>query len=219
MKRVRIVLATLIAVILATACQGDEPPDRQQELQQARQRLQRAQSKVEDLKKSRRDLARDRKQSSARAAELEALLRQLAAQETTCPIESVPRKRPDVRAVAFAYGNSPVFVGLGTGDGIILYTLDSQQHEGWYYYKTLWAVAPQYTGKVVISGEQIGGPNKLRFNEGFPGKKQLKLRFGPNNSKDWRYGPSNTLIRAAGCYALRVKGDDFNQTIVFMAIG
>jgi hypothetical protein len=138
---------------------------------------------------------------------------------TPCPVKSVPRVRSEVRAVAFAYGEGPVFVGLGTGDGAVRYTVDTKKHEGWYYYKTLWAIAPSYTGTISITGKQIGGSNELRFNAGggFPGRKQLELRFGADDSGTWRYGPSDTLIRAPGCYAFRVEGDDFEHIIAFRA--
>jgi hypothetical protein len=111
-----------------------------------------------------------------------------------------------------------VFVGLGTGDGAVRYTVDTKKHDGWYYYKTLWAIAPSYTGNISITGKQIGGSNELRFNAegGLPGK-QLELRFDSDDSRTWRYGPSDTLIRAPGCYAFRVEGDDFEQHIVFEA--
>ena len=137
-----------------------------------------------------------------------------------CPIQKVPRVRPDVRAVAFAYGEGPVFVGLGTGDGRIRYTEDAREDDGWFYNKTLWAVAPSYTGVVVITGKQIDGPTRLRFNPaaGFPGEKRLELRFSKETDRRWRYGPSETLIRAPGCYAFQVRGDNFNRTIVFKAV-
>jgi hypothetical protein len=51
------------------------------------------------------------------------------------------RRRREVRAVAFARGDGPVYVGLGTAD-VARYTVDTREHEGWYYYKTLWAIAP-----------------------------------------------------------------------------
>ena len=112
-----------------------------------------------------------------------------------------------------------MFVGLGTGDGVVRYTVDTKEHDGWYYYKTLWAIAPSYTGHVVITGDQIGGSNGLRFNAGagFPGQKQLELRFPADDSGRWQYGPSDTLIRAPGCYAFRVEGDALEQNIVFKA--
>jgi hypothetical protein len=137
-----------------------------------------------------------------------------------CPIQRVPRVRPDVRGVAFAYGEGPVFVGLGTGDGRIRYTEDAREDDGWFYNKTLWAIAPGYTGVVVITGGQIDGPTRLRFNPaaGFPGEKRLELRFPNETERRWRYGPSETLIRAPGCYAFQVRGDNFNRTIVFKAV-
>lgn len=158
------------------------------------------------------------KDGSEERSALEADTRRSAA---PCPVESVPRVRSEVRAVAFAYGEGPVFVGLGTGNGVVRYTVDTKEDDGWYYYKTLWAIAPSYTGNVVITGRQIGGPNELRFNAGtgFPGQKQLELRFPADDSGKWRYAPSDTLIRAAGCYEFRVKGDDFEQIIAFKATG
>jgi hypothetical protein len=136
----------------------------------------------------------------------------------SCRVQGVPRARPEVRAVAFAYGKGPVFVGLGTGNGRVRYTEDTRQHDGWYYYKTLWAVDPGYTGAVVITGEEIDGSNELRFNTGgFPGTKQTRLRFPPDDS-GWRFGPSDTLIRAPGCYAFELEGDGFSETIEFKAV-
>jgi hypothetical protein len=69
--------------------------------------------------------------------------------EATRPVESrlLLKSRPDVRAVAFAYGEGPVFVGLGTGDGVVRYTVDTRRHDGWYYYKTLWAISPTSRGR------------------------------------------------------------------------
>jgi hypothetical protein len=136
-----------------------------------------------------------------------------------CPVEGVPRVRPEVRAVAFAYGEGPVFVGLGTGDGVVRYTVDTRRHNGWYYYKTLWAIAPAYSGQVVVTGREIHGASELRLNAGarFPGEKRLQLRFPPDDSGKWRYGPSDTLIRAPGCYAFRVAGERLEQRIAFEA--
>jgi hypothetical protein len=127
--------------------------------------------------------------------------------------------RPDVRAVAFAYGEGPVFVGLGAGDGVVRYTVDTRRDDGWYYYKTLWAIAPTYGERVVITGKQIRGDTELRFNPGtgFPGHKRLRLRFPPDDSGKWRYGPSDALIRAPGCYAFHVTGEGIRQTIAFEA--
>jgi hypothetical protein len=215
------VIVATVAVFLVASCQGGDQRDAQEELGRTRQQLRRARAEIDALEQERRQLLRDVKSSGARASELEGLVRELAAEGGACPIQSVPHKRPQVRAVAFPYGIGPVFVGLGTGDGVVLYTLDTMEHGGWHYYKTLWAVAPSYTGKVVITGEQIDGPNRLRFNGGsrFPGRKQFELKFSPDASEKWRYGPSATLIRAPGCYAFRIRGEGFEQRIVFEAVG
>ena len=120
--------------------------------------------------------------------------------------------------MAFARGDGPVYVGLGTARAV-RYTEDTQEHGGWFYYKTLWAVSPGYGGRVTITGRQVEGPNILRFNaaEEFPGKKQATLRFPPERDRGWRYGPSSTLIRAPGCYAFEIKGDAFTEFVNFRA--
>jgi hypothetical protein len=135
-----------------------------------------------------------------------------------CSGESVPRKRPDVSAVAYARGNGPVFVGLGAPRAVH-YTEDAQEDEGWFYYKTLWAIAPEYMGTVRITGREVGGSQVLRFNPaaGFPGTKRLALRFPPEEERGWRYGPSFTLIRAPGCYAFEIRGNGFTEFVTFLA--
>jgi hypothetical protein len=115
-----------------------------------------------------------------------------------------------------------VFVGLGTAR-VVRYTEDTREHEGWYYYKTLWAISPRYEGAVIVTGEQLDGSNELRFNaaSGFPGEKLSALEFeesdGAGSGHGWRYGPSETLIRADGCYAFRIEGDDFVDWVTFIA--
>jgi hypothetical protein len=137
----------------------------------------------------------------------------------SCSVESAPQSRPGVGAIAFAYGEGPVFVGLGTDDGVVRYTVDTRSHDGWHYYKTLWAIAPTYAGEVGITGKQIHGSTELRFNPAarFPGQKRLRLRFPRDDSGKWRYGPSDTLIRAPGCYTFHVTGAGFEHTIAFEA--
>jgi hypothetical protein len=139
-------------------------------------------------------------------------------QRSPCSTEPVALERPDVRAVAFARGEGPVFVGLGT-PAVVRYAEDTRQHEGWYYYKTLWAISPEYGGKVTISGHQVDGPNQLRFNDasGFPGTKLAELHLPAATGGEWRYGPSETLIRAPGCYAFRIEGEGFLDRVTFLA--
>ena len=135
-----------------------------------------------------------------------------------CSSTPVPFKRANVRAIAFPRGEGPVFVGLGTA-GVVHYTEDTREEEGWYYYKTLWAISPTYAGPVSITGHQVSGSGDLRFNaaSGFPGTKDRELHFAPDASGKWRYGPSDTLIRAPGCYAFVVAGRGFKDAITFSA--
>ncbi len=70
---------------------------------------------------------------------------------------------------------------------------------------------PDLRGGAVITGKQIGRDTELRFNPGarFPGPERLRLRFPPDAARRWRYGLSDTLIRAPGCYAFHVAGQGF----------
>ena len=142
----------------------------------------------------------------------------LAATPATCSRKRVPHVRSGVRTVAYARGSGPVFVGLGAPD-IVHYTVDTKKHNGWYYYKTLWAIDSEYGGAVTISGNQTEGPNELRFNaaSGFPGEKLTELHFPETDDAEWRYGPSATLIHAEGCYAFRIEGEDFVEWVKFIA--
>jgi hypothetical protein len=135
-----------------------------------------------------------------------------------CDKGPIPHERKDVKNIAFARGDGPVFVGLGTA-GVVRYTVDAREHEGWYYNKTLWAISPRYQGEVTISGEQLDGPEELRFNPaaGFPGEKLSQLEFESSDAAEWRYGPSDTLIRADGCYAFRIEGEGFVEWVTFIA--
>jgi hypothetical protein len=135
-----------------------------------------------------------------------------------CTGDPVPRSRPEVSAVAFARGDGPVFVGLGT-PRVVHYTEDTRQDAGWFYYKTLWAVSPKYSGPVTITGRELEGTEVLRFNPaaGFPGKKLTSLHLPPSEEGGWRYAPSETLIRAPGCYVLEIRGAGFTEFVTFQA--
>lgn len=110
-----------------------------------------------------------------------------------------------------------MYVGLGTG-GVVHYTEDNLEHRGWYYHKTLWAIGPDYTGPLTISGHQVDGSGELRFNPagGFPGKQLGRLSIAAD-SGEWRYGPSDTLFQGPGCYVFEIRGEGLRQSITFLA--
>jgi hypothetical protein len=41
---------------------------------------------------------------------------------------------------------------------VVRYTVDTKEHNGWYYYITLWAIAPSYRDEVIITGHQWTDP-------------------------------------------------------------
>lgn len=136
---------------------------------------------------------------------------------SSCSSDPVPQKRPNVDAVAFPRGDGPVFVGLGSRD-LVRYKEDTRKNDGWYYYKTLWAISPDYGGTVTITGHRLDGSNEVRFNagSGIPGEARSELTF-KDGGGSWRYGPSDTLLRADGCYAFRIEGERFVDWVTFVA--
>jgi hypothetical protein len=128
--------------------------------------------------------------------------------------------RPETGKIGFPRGRYPVFVGLGTG-GAVHYTEDGLHDHGWYYYKTLWAVAPSYHGSIRVTGHQVNGVHELRFNagSGFPGVKLKRLVIPADEGAGhgWRYGPSDTLIGAPGCYAFEIRGQGLTEWVTFIA--
>jgi hypothetical protein len=134
-----------------------------------------------------------------------------------CSRKRVRFRRREVRAVAFPRGEHPVYVGLGS-PGVVHYRDGSKKHGGFYYYKTLWAVAPDYHGPVRISGYSLSRGSKLLFNTaGFPGVPEPQLYFGGDDSGSWRYGPSDTLLGRPRCYALVARGHGFAHWVTFRA--
>jgi hypothetical protein len=142
-----------------------------------------------------------------------------AAMPTACSRERFPLRSPNRGGIGYARGRYPVFVGLGTA-GVVRYAAALNDH-GWYYYKTLWSVAPAYRGPVRVTGHQINGPNRLLFSaaSGFPGDKLtgLSIPRDPSSTPGWRFDPSDTLIRADGCYLFKIEGRDFTEWISFLA--
>ena len=118
-------------------------------------------------------------------------------------------------AVAFPLGSGPVYVGLGASDGVAPLADDIRRH-GLYLHKTLWAVSARYRGPLLIRGRGIGGSAAvLRFQLGM--QRELRWPREPSPHHRWRYVATHTAIPRPGCYALRVDGLGFSQTIVFRA--
>lgn len=90
-----------------------------------------------------------------------------------------------------------------------------ERRGGAYWQKTLWAVDPQYDGPVLIRGRGTSPPHELRF--AYDNRELRELEFPAEETDEWRYGPSSTLLPSPGCYAFQVDGADFSDVIVFEA--
>lgn len=86
---------------------------------------------------------------------------------------------------------------------------------GWYFYKTLWTVTPDYHGPVLIRGGRIDRPGLLRFaTTGEQIRTELTMP-GFDSSGSWRRSTAYTLFRGPGCYAFQLDGTTFSKVIVF----
>jgi hypothetical protein len=93
----------------------------------------------------------------------------------------------------------------------------SAWEDGWYGTKTLWVIAPEYMGPVLIRGAQLDGNGPVGFGEN-PLIGHLVIPPGPtvNMLPDGsRTAPGGTYVKGPGCYALQVDGLDFSYVIVF----
>lgn len=142
----------------------------------------------------------------------------VASPQPPCNAGRVAHKRPHVRALAFPRGPGPAYVGLGAA-GTVYYAEDTREHGGWYYYKVLIGISPDYRLGMSIRGRRTDGHEILRWHNGpFPGEKDLVLDV-PADEKGagWRYVAGDVLIRAPGCYVIRLEGGDFLEEVVFRA--
>jgi hypothetical protein len=89
----------------------------------------------------------------------------------------------------------------------------------WSGTKRLWLLDTRYVGRALVRGRQLDGPNQVRFVLGRPAftvnnrlnpVRELKLDQARDN-------PSQTRLRAPGCYAYQVDGRTFSYLIVFEA--
>lgn len=123
---------------------------------------------------------------------------------------------------------SPYF-GLASGDGPLYPTLGAdgvlgvggREEGGWFYQKVLWFAGPDYAGRALVRGGRLDGAGEVRFGTGPDPAAELRLgRKGGTvaGAPGWRHWPSYTRLRAPGCYAYQVDGEDFTAVIVFEAV-
>lgn len=88
--------------------------------------------------------------------------------------------------------------------------------------KILWIGAPTYSRPVLIRGGQLDGHNPVEFSGGgSPPLAELQFPPGPPpnvSGHGWRNWPSETRLRAAGCYAWQIDGTTFSYAIAFRGV-
>jgi hypothetical protein len=94
---------------------------------------------------------------------------------------------------------------------------------GWYLHKTLWAISPHYSGPVLIRGRRVDRAGLVRFGGDAPTPRGMvhastpAFRMTADTTREWRYYPTETLLRTPGCYAFQVDGTDFSFVVIFRA--
>ncbi len=129
-----------------------------------------------------------------------------------CPVTRVGRRTP---ATAFGLGSGPAYAVLG-GRGTISLAGDLIRDTA-IFHKTLWAIAPSYSGPLLVRGTRTGRAGVVRFQLGGPIRGELRLVPAPFRTRRWRYQPSGTVLPGPGCYALQIDGDSFTDVVVFEA--
>ncbi|HEX2295717.1 MAG TPA: hypothetical protein VHN37_10455 [Actinomycetota bacterium] len=120
--------------------------------------------------------------------------------------------------MAFPRGPGPAYVGLGTG-GVVYYARDAREHRGWYYNKVLIGISPDYRLGMSVNGRRRDGREIVRWHNGrFPGEPTVVLDIpADEGGRGWRFVAGDILIRAPGCYVIRLEGSDFLEEVRFRA--
>lgn len=140
------------------------------------------------------------------------------------PGAGCPVSRSRVVSARFgpALGAGPAFpVGLTGGDLQVMPPSRRTQWagSGWGGNKVLWVIAPGYRGPLLVRGARIDTRGGVGFDVGTTRPySELDLPPAAGGFSGWREEPSDTRVRAPGCYAYQIDGTDFSRVIVFRAI-
>jgi hypothetical protein len=117
----------------------------------------------------------------------------------------------------------PVFPVGASGGLAFIYPV--QRSQTWYPSvwggsKVAWFARPDFVGRVLIRGGRRDGPEGVRFGDGAQPTKELRLTFTAEDRGEggWLFEGTYTRVRAPGCYAWQLDGDDFKSVITFRAI-
>jgi hypothetical protein len=136
-----------------------------------------------------------------------------------CPTTPGHNVDPDLIEVV---GDGPVYVALGIADTLYYAPAKNFGSEEWAGQKTLWALPHGFAGMVLVRGQQLDGPNEVRFGRGDVPSAEL-LFYAPGEAQSdppsgWTYEIDYTRVRAPGCYAYQIDGETFSDVVIFRAV-
>ncbi len=146
-----------------------------------------------------------------------------------CPINATVAGA--VPAFPLAAGTSPVYV-QGTGPRLTLPFTPAESFpdatSNWGGIKAIWAIAPSYTGPILLRGARLDGVGAVRFNGGLgqlrgnnegtePIQNDLRLHGGSAGPGNWSLWTTFFRLQSAGCYGLQLDGENFTQILIFQA--
>jgi hypothetical protein len=125
-----------------------------------------------------------------------------------------------------AFGNGPVRVLVANAGDLRRghVRLGTTEKPGWFALETLWFAMPSYNGSFIVDAKRIGATGAIEVQPGptgmEPGSGPLAVAAGPtaNTEDGYRTVPGSTWVTSAGCYAWRVEGPHFSETIVVDAL-
>lgn len=148
-----------------------------------------------------------------------------------CPVSPVDQRRDwaDLEIFGgFGTGPGPVYPGVGRDGAITMVPDESGVVDGVSMYaKLYWFVRPTYWDRVLIRGQRIDGPGRLRFTGNRPSlrirritRRQVHSTY-PHTPGDHRLprgargAPGYVLADNPGCYAAQMDGSRFSRVVVF----
>jgi hypothetical protein len=140
-----------------------------------------------------------------------------------CPVSSVD-ERIDWSRAKFpgspGIGRGPVYPGLGSTEGVLIATPDTQYGGPWAGQKVFWYVLPSYRGRALVRGRRLDGPQRLGFNGRRVPDRELRIDRGVSVGWDThppgsRGIPSGIRVRVSGCYGVQIDGTSFSRVVVF----
>jgi hypothetical protein len=133
-----------------------------------------------------------------------------------CPISLSQTARWGTDGLQALTGRGPVYL---IGGGRISIALSARDRLGWQGQKTPWAVRRSYDGPILVRGARIGRIGQVRFAYGYGDHlRELQWDAGADQGlppdPHFRFLASETLFRAAGCYAYQIDGTSFSEIVV-----